>query len=150
MSIKMNLLHLSLCCIFIFTGCKNKKSESSNTTDTNEIKTKVSQTVKATGDYLQKQKDAAVELAQKNYAQMEQETNQLISKIKTSAPQDWEKMTTDLQGKLDLTHKKLQELEGAGKDTWQDTQNAFDAAVKELKQAYQKVKAEFEKPAQEN
>jgi thiamine biosynthesis lipoprotein ApbE len=144
---KANFLYLFLCCMFILAGCKGKKSENS---DANDVKKEISQAVDATGDYLKKQKEATVESAKKTYDQLAVETKQLISKIKTSGNQGLVKMTSELENKLDVTEKKFQELKESGKDTWQDTQNAFNTAAEELKQAYNKTKAEFEKSDRDN
>ncbi len=130
--------------MFIFAGCKGK----SGGTDANQVKEKVSQAVETTGSYLAEQKDAAIKKSQDAYESTEKETKDLIAKIKNSSVQDWQKMSSDLQAKMDTAQQKLSDFKEASLDKAKAAENAFDTAIKELKDAYQKTKTEYEKSQQ--
>ena len=148
MSEKKIILILLLCSIVILTGCKQKNSESRSAADVNEFKSDVSKAIKSGSDYFSIQKEAAVKKAQETYASVEKESQQLISDIKASGKDTWQDLSSDLDQKLKVTNQRLTELKAAGEKDLQKATDAFNDAIKKLKESYQKAKAEFQETNQ--
>ncbi|MEJ2647797.1 MAG: hypothetical protein P8016_05230, partial [Sedimentisphaerales bacterium] len=135
-----------LLCIFILPGCKAKPGG----TDANQVKEKVSEAVETTDSYLAEQKDAAIKKSQETYDNVQKETKELITKIRSSSVQGWQEMSSSLEAKMDTAQQKLDELNEAGQDKVQAAESAFDTAIKELKDTYEKTKAAYEKTEQKD
>ena len=138
---KIIFMFLILPCITIIPGCKNK----SGPAEANEVKEKVSDAITATDSYLAEQKNVIMKKSQEAYDSAEKETKELISQIKTSSSQNMQKVSSELETKLDTAQQKLQELKEAGQDKLQAAENAFNKAIEELKSTYTKTKDEYEK-----
>ncbi len=138
---------LIVCTLILIYGCK-QKDQPNETTDVNEVQQDVAEAVETGGSYLQQQKESMMEKVNETYNQLEKDTRQLITDIKDSGNQAWQDMSTQLDEKLNTARQKLTELQEAGKENWQDTKDAFDTAINELQDAYQNVKAEYDKPAE--
>ena len=83
--------------------------------------------------------------ANEAYSELEKDTKQLLSDIKDTGKASWQALTDNLNNKLDATKAKYNDLKEAGADNLHATSEAFDVAVEELKDAYKKAKAEFQK-----
>jgi hypothetical protein len=143
----MKLLIPILCFAVLHSGCKKEGSagSTSETPDANQVKQQLSQAADTTGAYLNNQKEAILEKANTTYGQLKTDTQQLITNMKTSGQENWEKVSSELDSKLDIAQQKFNDLKEAGDDTLQKTNSAFNAAIEDLKDAYQKAKVEFQK-----
>ena len=147
MLIKSKLI-LILCLLVLSFGCKKEDSETAGSADANQVKEEVTEALEVTGAYLDKEKDAIMAKANDTYDQLKNDTQQLISDIKESGKANWQELSSGLDKKLASAQQKLSELKEAGKENLQKSSDAFNTAVDELKDAYQKTKAEFEKSEQ--
>ena len=136
---------LILCCLLWISGCKKESPESTSDVSAEQVKNKTMDAVEAGGAYLNQQKEIILNKASETYSQLEKETQQLISKLNTSGKAAWQNVSEDLGKKLNLSKEKLDALKQAGKEDLQKTQDAFNDAAEQLRKAYEKAKAEFQK-----
>lgn len=144
MSTKLLLVILSVC-IVITAGCKKKTDQPSSNVSADNVKKEFSEAVDASSDYIQKQKDAIMEKATETYTNLDTQTKQMISDIKDSGKEAWQKTSEELESKLAVAKQKLDELKQSGKENMQDAQDAYNVAIDELKDAYTKTKDEMTK-----
>jgi hypothetical protein len=135
--------------IFIFIGCRDRNSDS-NIPDTNEVINEVSEAIETSTDYLSAQSQAAIEAAAKNYTDLESDAQKLISEIKNSGADTIQDMGNELDNKLTNAKQKLENLQEASEENYQKATDAYNVAIKELKDAYQKAKTEYEEKDQQN
>jgi hypothetical protein len=125
-------------------GCKQEQPESSAGSDANHVKEEIAEAANATGAFLSQQSQEFLDGAQETFSQLEQDTQQLAADLKASGKESWDMMRAELAQKQATAQQKLKELKSASQENWEDTKEAFEVAVKELKDAYQKAKAEFD------
>ena len=94
------------------------------------------------GTYLNQQKDAIMEKANQSFSQLKTDTEQTIKDLKASGQQAWQDMATELNGKLQAAQQKLDDLKNS--DNFQNAKDAFDTAITELKQSYEKAKTQLQ------
>jgi len=140
-----------LCFAILIFGCRKEDSgmSGSEKADANQVKEELSEAAEATGAYLSEQKEAILEQANTTYDQLKNDTQQLISDMKESGKENWEKLSSELDTKLANAQQKLSELKESGDETLQKTNNAFNTATEELKDAYKKAKAEYQKSSEQ-
>ncbi len=132
-------------CILLGWGCKRQSDEPPADANSGSVKTEIKEAVDASGDYLKRQKDAIVEKTSEIYSQLDKDTRQLLTDIKESGRETWQKSSVELDAKLAVAKQKFDELKDAGGDNVQKAQDAFNVAIDELKDAYGKTKAEMTK-----
>ena len=141
----VSLFLLIACCLLWIPGCKKENTESSSNVSAEQVKDKAMEAVEAGGAYLNQQKEMIFNKASETYSQLEKETQQLISQLNASGKEVWQNVSDDLGKKLNLSKEKLDTLKQAGKEDLQKTQDAFNDAAEQLRKAYEKAKAEFQK-----
>ena len=147
---KLNIM-TSLVCIgfalgLFVSGCKkNDESGAEGQTAAEKAKEEIKEAGEATGEFLSQQKEQFMEEAQKSYAGLETQTNQLISDLRNETSEKWQQTRADLQKKLQAVKTELDELQQKSGQTWQQSKDELSAALDNLKQAYEKAKAEFQK-----
>jgi len=146
----MKILLLILSFVILPLGCKKQDSGTSSSADANQVKEEISEAAEATGTYLNEQKEAILKKANTTYDQLKNDTQQLMADMKEAGKENWQKLSSNLDSKLNATQQKLAELKEAGDENLQKTNNAFNTAIEELKDAYQKAKAEYQKTGEEN
>ena len=143
---------IAICFFVLFAGCKKTDSDKAADEETQEMKKEMSEAVDATGKYLSEQKQELMAKSGETYEKVKGDTQQLITDIKESGNAKWENLNAEynLDDKLENARQKLSELKESGEENLQDTKNAFDTAIDELVDAYQKAKAEYQKSEAEN
>ena len=149
---KSRLVVAALCFFVLFAGCKKTDSDKTTDEETKEMKKEMSEAFEATGEYLSEKKKELMKKSSETYDQVKGDTQQLITDIKESGKDKWEDLNAEynLDEKLENARQKLSELKKAGEENLQDTKDAFDTAIDELADAYQKAKAEYQKGEAEN
>jgi len=125
-------------------GCRQEQPESNADTDANQVREEIAEAAEATAAFLSQQSREILDGAEETFSQLEQDTQQLATDLKASGKEGWSTMIADLEQKKTTAQQKLKELKAATRENWEDTQKAFEVAVQELKDAYQKAKAEFD------
>ena len=67
----------------------------------------------------------------------------MASELKAFGNESWNTVRAELEQKQATAKQRLKELKSASQESWEDARKAFEVAVQELKDAYQKAKAEF-------
>jgi ElaB/YqjD/DUF883 family membrane-anchored ribosome-binding protein len=86
-----------------------------------------------------------MEKANDKYEQLKNDTQQLLTNMKEAGRENLQEIKSELDSKLNTAQQKFSELKEAGKENLQGTKDAFDTAIDELKDAYQKAKAKYQK-----
>lgn len=147
---KFSYLIMLLCAMSVLPGCKKTDSEDSETDKGAKAKKEISEAIEATDEYFSEQKDAVMKQAKETYSNLESETRQLIANVKEKGKENAQEISSTLDSKLDSAQQKLEELKKAGKENWGDTEEAFNTAITELKDAYQKAKAKYQDSGNQN
>jgi hypothetical protein len=130
----------------VFTsGCKKDTSEPSSDVDIDEVQKEAAEAIVTTDNYLEQEKEKIMEKANQNYNQLKEDTQKLLSDIKQSGKDTWQGAQSELDSKLAALNQKFTDLKESGEENMQKSKDAFNVAVDELKDAYEKTKAEFEK-----
>ena len=130
----------------LLSGCKRSEepgSESSNAAQ--KAKEEIKAAAGATGDYLTEQKDKFMKEAKENYANLETQTNQLIADLKSDTSEKWQQTKADLSEKMQAVQTKLDEVAKKSGRAWEESKGDLSDALDNLKKAYEKAKAEFQK-----
>lgn len=135
-------LLLLICLLAGIAGCKKENTDSTSNVNAKEVEQKANAAMETAGTYLNQQKDAIMEKANQSFSQMKTDTEQAIKDLNASGQQAWQDMATDLNSKLQAAQEKLYDLKNS--DNVQKAKDAFDTAITELKQAYEKAKAQLQ------
>jgi histidinol dehydrogenase len=127
-------------------GCRKDDASTASVPDANEVKEKVAEAADATGAFLTQQSRDFLNGAQETYSQLEGDTQQLLADLKESGKEGWETMSAELEQQRNAAQQKLNELKAASQENWEDTKEAYETAVEELKDTYQKTKAQYDEP----
>ena len=125
-------------------GCKKDNSGSSTDTELNQVKKDLSETAADTKDYLAQQKNAFIDKAQESCTQLENETQKLLTDLKTSGKEKWQALSSKLNDKLTVVQEKFKSLKEASAENIEKSKDAFNAAIDDLKQAYEDAKSQFQ------
>ena len=79
------------------------------------------------------------------YADLEKETKRLITEIKFSGKENWEKLNLELDSKLKKARLKLEQMQYSRQKDIQESKDEFNHAAKELKDTCRKYKTELSK-----
>jgi hypothetical protein len=141
------MLSLLIACSFallLFQGCK--KSEKAGSTGggmEEQAKQVIPRDVNAGGANLTQQKDAAVKDADQSFSAVKKDTQQLLIDLKKETSERWQAVSADLKDKLDYTGQQLDKLKNTTAEKAKDAEQAFDAAMQKLKEAYDDAKKQF-------
>ena len=146
---KLHLTALSICIFslgFLLSGCKrSNEAGSEGQGAAAKAKEGMKEAAQATGQYVSEQKDKFMKEAKESYASLESQTNQLIADLKSNTSEQWQQMKSDLNEKMQVVKTKLDELGQKSGQAWQDSKGELTEALNNLKEAYNKAKAEFQK-----
>lgn len=134
-------------CIVWVSGCKKENTETASNVTAEQVQKETTEAVEAAGTYMDQQKEALVEKAGQAFSQLQTDTETLISDLKASGQQAWQDLAVELDSKLQAAQEKFNDLKET--DNFQTAKAAFDAAVNELKQAYEKARAQMQNKATE-
>ena len=142
---KVLKLLIMVSCIVWVSGCKKENTETASNVNAEQVKEKTAEAVETAGAYMNQQKDALIEKAGQTFSQLQTNTEKLISDLKASGQQAWQDTAAELDSKLKTVQEKFNDLKES--DNFQNAKAAFDAAVDDLKQAYEKAKAQMQNKA---
>jgi ElaB/YqjD/DUF883 family membrane-anchored ribosome-binding protein len=150
--VNMNKSRVMICLVcagisfgFLLSGCKKSGQPGSEPNNTGAVaKQKIGQAVEATGQYLAEQKDTFIEQAKKSYSSLESNTDKLMSQMQNETSEDWQKTKAELNEKMQVAKQKLNDLQNQSGEGWEQAKKAFDDALDELKNAYEKAKTKVQ------
>jgi predicted small secreted protein len=142
---KLHLLGLVLGCCVLMSGCDNTTPETSDDVDAEQVKTEAAEAAETAGTYFNQQRESLREKANQTYEQLEDDTQYLMTDLKASGKEAWQNTAAELDRRLTDLQQKYNALKDSGGETLQTSRDAFNVAAEELKDAYQKTKAEFQK-----
>lgn len=148
----MNKSNIIICLVcagvslgLLISGCKRGEEPGAEPNSTGAMaKKEIGEAVEATGQYLSEQKEAFMKQAKQGYSSLESNVNKFMTDFQDENSEKWKQTKAQLNEKMMTAKLKLDELGKESGQTWEQTKQAYNTAVKELKDAYEKAKAEFQ------
>jgi hypothetical protein len=123
-------------------GCKKSEPVTQE-----QVKEDVKQAAQTTGEYLGQKKDDAIAQIKETYSKTESQVQTFLSDLKTQSEEKWQAVKPDIEAKLEIAKQKLNDMNQAGSDTFDQAKKAFDDAMKDLNAAYEKAKSSVSEKA---
>jgi hypothetical protein len=136
---------LIFCCLALVSGCNKDTPESPHDVDIDEVQKEAAEAIVTTDDYLRQEKERIMENATQSYNQLKDDAQKLLSDIKQSGKDTLQGAQSDLDSKLEALNQTFTDLKESSEENIQKSRDAFNVAADELKNAYEKTKAEFQK-----
>ena len=111
-----------------------------------QVKKEAKEAVNTAVTYSKQKQDELIAQAQAQYQELEKETSQLMDKAKEKATAGQDKakeVLADLQKQQAVVQEKLKAMQSASGKAWEKAKVELEEALQNLKQAYQKAKAEL-------
>lgn len=111
-----------------------------------QVKKEAKEAVNTAVTYSKQKQDELIAQAQAQYQELEKETSQLMEKAKEKATAGQDKakeVLADLQKQQAVVQEKLKAMQSASGKAWEKAKVELEEALQNLKQAYQKAKAEL-------
>lgn len=142
----MHLLRLSigvvgLSLLFFLVSCGGDSTE---TTDAEDVKNETKEALEAVQDYASEKKADFENQIRQQLDTLEQDIAQLESKVDAmgqDVQEGVEEQLADLKEQRQNLNAKLEQLQGAGNDTWQELKKESSQAMEDLKQSYEDLQS---------
>jgi gas vesicle protein len=134
----MQRLMLTIVVLSLLAAAGCKKSEPGTMQE--QVKEDVNQAMKTTGEYLAQKKDAAIAQTRETYSKFEGQIQTFLSDLKNQSEEKWQTVKPDIEAKLEIAKQKLNDMNNAGSDKFGEAKKAFDDAMQDLKDTYEKAK----------
>ncbi|MCB2226195.1 MAG: hypothetical protein KQH53_05905 [Desulfarculaceae bacterium] len=111
-----------------------------------QVKKEAKEAVNTAVAYSKQKQEELMAQAKAQYQELERETSQLMDKAKEKAAAGQDKakeVLADLQKRQAVVQEKLKAMQSASGKAWEKAKVELDEALQNLKQAYQKAKAEL-------
>lgn len=136
---------MAVCCCVLISGCDNTTPETSEDGDAEQVKREAAEAAETIGTYFNQQKESLMEKTSQTYRQLQDDTQQLMADLKAAGKETWQETSSELDNRLTDLKQKYNAMKDSSGETLQKSKDAFNVAAEELKDAYQKAKAEFQK-----
>jgi hypothetical protein len=80
---------------------------------------------------------------EEQFTQLSIKIGELLAKAEALAKNEYDRQTVTLPGKLKTARAKLEELEAASADAWEDMKPGLEKAWDELKKSFEKARSRF-------
>ena len=80
---------------------------------------------------------------EEQFTQLSIKIGELLAKAEALAKNEYDRQMATLPGKLKTARAKLEELEAASSDAWEDMKPGLEKAWDELKKSFEKARSRF-------
>ncbi|BEQ14173.1 hypothetical protein [Desulfoferula mesophila] len=129
--------------VLALAGCG---SDDDQKVTTQQVKKEAKEAVSTAVAYTKQKQEKLMAQAQAQYQELEKEASELMDKAKEKAAAGHDRAKealADLQEKQEVVQEKLKVMQSSSGKAWEKAKVEFDEALQNLKQAYQKAKAEL-------
>ena len=138
--------------VFLVACGDQKKAEKSETAVTSmDVKKEVKEAVETAKSYTQQQKEEYLRQIDAKIKEFDREMQELLAKAKSSASDlkeagkaKFNQSMEELHNKKQAAADKLNELNSASGEAWEDIKSGMDSAMDELSKAFDRARSNFE------